>query len=75
MSTAETASCLDLTDETVKVRLLRSRQIVRRELYVRAGAMSSQAFAFLGTRCGRMVQNVFEKLKTNEGQAPQSAAL
>ena len=63
LSTAETASCLDLTEETVKIRLLRARQALRKELYTRAGATSSQAFTFMGRRCDRVVRSVFEKLK------------
>jgi RNA polymerase sigma-70 factor (ECF subfamily) len=65
MSTAETAACLDLTEEAVKVRLLRSRQMLRRELYARAGATTAQAFQFLGWRCDRMVHHVFEKIDTD----------
>jgi RNA polymerase sigma-70 factor, ECF subfamily len=67
MSTAETACCLDVTEETVKVRLLRARQALRKDLYSRVGATSSQAFAFMGTRCDRMVRNVFVRLKQMEG--------
>jgi RNA polymerase sigma-70 factor, ECF subfamily len=63
MSTAETASCLELTEETVKVRLLRARQMLREELYARAGATSSQAFQFLGWRCDRVIHRVFDQLK------------
>jgi hypothetical protein len=44
MSTAETAACLDLTEETVKIRLLRARKMLKQELYARAGATSAQAF-------------------------------
>jgi RNA polymerase sigma-70 factor (ECF subfamily) len=64
LSTAETASCLDLTEETVKVRLLRAREALRQDLYTRAGATSSQAFTFMGRRCDRVVRSVFEKLKS-----------
>lgn len=63
-STAETASCLDITEETVKIRLLRARQMLRNELYTRAGAASSQAFQFLGTRCDRIVSRVFEEVSS-----------
>jgi RNA polymerase sigma-70 factor (ECF subfamily) len=63
MSTAEAASCLELTEETVKVRLLRARQMLREELYSRAGATSSQAFQFLGWRCDRVIHRVFDQLK------------
>ncbi len=60
MSTSETAACLDLTEETVKIRLLRARQMLRNELYTRAGASSSRAFQFMGARCDRVVQRVLE---------------
>jgi RNA polymerase sigma-70 factor, ECF subfamily len=65
MSTTETAACLDLTEDTVKVRLLRARQALRKELYTRAGATSSEAFTFMGKRCDRVVKSVFETLKTD----------
>lgn len=63
MSTAETAACLDLTEEAVKVRLLRARHALRNELYARAGATSSQAFEFMGARCDRVVRKVFNQLR------------
>jgi len=62
MSTIETAAALDLSEENVKVRLHRARAMLRRELYVRAGAGYSSAFPFLGTRCNRIVQRVFETI-------------
>ena len=62
LSTSETATCLELSEETVKIRLLRARRMLREELYTRAGVTSSQAFQFLGTRCDRVVQRVFEQL-------------
>jgi RNA polymerase sigma-70 factor, ECF subfamily len=64
MSTAETAACLDLTEDTVKVRLVRARRALRKKLYTLAGATNSQAFTFMGRRCDRVVQSVFEKLET-----------
>lgn len=63
MSTAEAAACLDLSEEAVKVRLLRARQMLRIELYARAGASSSHAFAFRAERCDRVVRNVFDRLR------------
>jgi len=62
MSTAETANCLDLTEEAVKVRLLRARQMLRKELYTRVGATSARAFEFLGPRCDRVVRRVLDQL-------------
>jgi RNA polymerase sigma-70 factor, ECF subfamily len=58
MSTAETANCLALTEEAVKIRLLRARQMLRNELYARVGAVSAQAFQFMGVNCDQMVQRV-----------------
>ncbi len=69
LSTAETADCLSLTEETVKVRLLRARQKMQQELYDRAGATSSRAFQFLGPRCDRMVRRVFERLEASAAPA------
>ncbi|MFL6415543.1 MAG: RNA polymerase sigma factor [Bryobacteraceae bacterium] len=62
LSTAETAACLDITAENVKVRLLRARQLLRAELYARVGANSSRAFQFMGDRCDRVVRNVLATL-------------
>lgn len=62
MSTAETANCLDLTEEAVKVRLHRARQMLQNDLYARARATSSHAFQFLGARCDRLVRAVFDRL-------------
>jgi RNA polymerase sigma-70 factor (ECF subfamily) len=66
MNTAETAACLDLTEENVKVRLLRARQMLRNELFIRAGATSSHAFQFMGARCDRVVRNVFGQLQASQ---------
>jgi hypothetical protein len=65
MTTAETAACLDLTEEAVKVRLLRARRMLQRELYARVGATTAQAFQFLGWRCDRIVHRVFTNLETS----------
>lgn len=64
MSTAETAAALSLSEENVKVRLHRGRAMIRRDLFARVGAMAKDAFPFLGARCDRMVERVFERLST-----------
>src|SRR5262245_36889598 len=64
MSTAETAECLSLSEEAVKVRLHRARALLRRELMTRAGAATSAAFEFKGVRCDRMVAAVLERIAT-----------
>ena len=62
MSTAETAEVLSLTDANVKVRLHRAHELLRAELFARAGANSTQAFVFHATRCDRVVRGVLDKL-------------
>src|SRR5205823_8758176 len=66
MSTSETAAALSLSEENVKVRLHRGRAMVRRDLFARVGAMAKDAFPFLGARCDRMVERVFERLRSEE---------
>ena len=60
MSTAETASALEMTEEAVKVRLHRARAMLRRELYERVGATSAQAFQFHAVRCDRVAAGVMK---------------
>jgi RNA polymerase sigma-70 factor (ECF subfamily) len=62
MSTADTATALELTEENVKVRLHRARAMLRKELFTRAGAARSEAFPFLGSRCDHVVRIVFERI-------------
>jgi len=69
MSTEETAECLNLSQENVKVRLHRARALLRRELFVRAGATALQSFQFHATRCDRVVQRVFTTLGLRTGSA------
>src|SRR6185437_14824008 len=46
MSTTDAADVLEITEENVKVRLLRARALLRRSLYARAGMEKSEAFNF-----------------------------
>jgi RNA polymerase sigma-70 factor (ECF subfamily) len=62
MSTSETAEVLAISEENVKTRLHRARALLRRELYVRAGATSTSAFQFLGARCDRLVRRVMARI-------------
>ncbi len=62
LDTAETAACLGLSEENVKVRLHRARGILRKELYSRFGKTVTTAFGFDGARCDRIVECVFERL-------------
>jgi RNA polymerase sigma-70 factor (ECF subfamily) len=67
MSTAETAECLDLSEDAVKVRLHRARSLLRKDIYAQTGAATSSAFQFMGARCNRMVATVFERIQSLPG--------
>ena len=62
LSTAETAECLDISEENVKIRLHRARAVLQRELDSLAGANVNTAFQFLGARCDRIVARVLERI-------------
>ena len=62
MSTEETAHCLNLTEENVKVRLHRARGRLRRRLFDAVGATAAHCFQFHAVRCDRVVRSVFEML-------------
>lgn len=66
MSTIETASALDLSEENVKVRLHRARAMVRKELFARAGAEAPSAFGFMGVRCDRVVARVLQQITRSD---------
>jgi RNA polymerase sigma-70 factor, ECF subfamily len=63
LSTAESAECLDITEETTKTRLHRARMLLREALYQRAGIESGAAFPFQATRCDRIVAAVLERIQ------------
>ncbi len=54
MSTADTAVCLNLSEDVVKTRLRRARALLRKKLYAAVGPMRREAFRFAGRRCERM---------------------
>jgi RNA polymerase sigma-70 factor (ECF subfamily) len=64
LSTAETAECLDINEDNVKIRLHRSRRMLRAELSARLGVASSSAFQFMGERCDRTVRTVLARILT-----------
>ncbi|HEY3927905.1 MAG TPA: RNA polymerase sigma factor [Candidatus Koribacter sp.] len=63
LSTADTASILELSEQTVRVRLHRARALVRRKLFAMAGATSTSAFQFQAPRCDRVVSAVLARLR------------
>ena len=62
MSTEETAQCLGLTQENVKVRLHRAHAKLRKQLYSAVGATAARCFQFHAVRCDRVVNGVFKAL-------------
>ena len=62
LSTAETAECLEVSEENVKTRLYRARALLQRELYSLVGANANVAFQFLGVRCDRIVARVLDRI-------------
>lgn len=62
MSTAETAQALEITPESVKVRLHRARVRLRHELYRYAGATGAAAFQFHAIRCNRVTKAVMARI-------------
>ncbi|HXG95281.1 MAG TPA: RNA polymerase sigma factor [Blastocatellia bacterium] len=65
LSTAETAECLDISEEAVKVRLHRARLMLRKTIAKQAGAATAAAFQFAGARCDRIVSRVMERIKNH----------
>jgi len=63
MSTAESAECLDITEETAKTRLHRARTLLRETLYQRAGIENAAAFSFEAPRCDRVVAAVLQQIE------------
>ena len=59
LDTAETAECLGLTEEAVRVRLHRARAAVAAELTER---MIDKVYSFDGARCDRLTRNVMTQV-------------
>jgi RNA polymerase sigma-70 factor (ECF subfamily) len=64
LSTAETAACLEVSEESVKVRLHRAKAMLRDNLASRVEAGAGLAFQFLGARCDRLVAKVMGQIST-----------
>jgi RNA polymerase sigma-70 factor (ECF subfamily) len=62
MSTAETAECLGINKETVRLRLHRARSILRKEISAKTGAATASAFQFLGERCEILGSAVLKRI-------------
>ena len=64
LSTAETAACLELSEEAVKVRLHRAKARLRADLDQRLDQTSAGLFGFAGWRCDRIVAAVMARIAT-----------
>jgi RNA polymerase sigma-70 factor (ECF subfamily) len=64
LSVEETATCLDIPEETVKTRLHRARGFLRKSLEDRVGAAVPTLFDFHLSRCDRVVQGVLVRIQT-----------
>jgi RNA polymerase sigma-70 factor (ECF subfamily) len=62
LSTAETAECLGISEELMKVRLHRAKSRLREHISARVGKAVSEAFQFHAPRCDRVVASVFEQI-------------
>jgi RNA polymerase sigma-70 factor, ECF subfamily len=62
LSTAETAECLGISEELVKVRLHRAKSRLREHIFARVGKTAAEAFQFHASRCDRVVASVFERI-------------
>ncbi len=71
MSTEETATALDLTEDNVKIRLHRGRAMARGWIVERVGAKAKNAFPFMGVRCDRVVHSVLARLGELTGDPSQ----
>lgn len=63
LSGRETAECLGLSDENVRVRLHRARRLLRDHLEDVLVERVGEAFPFLGARCDEIVAAVFLELQ------------
>lgn len=62
LSTAETAECLDVSEDAIKMRLHRARGMLRSGLMERVGMSAPEALRFDGARCDRIVRTVMARI-------------
>ena len=65
LDTAETAACLGLTEEAVRVRLHRARQALQQSLAAVIGTSLGETFRFDGERCDRIVAAVLARIESS----------
>jgi len=62
LSTSETAECLDVSEQVVKVRLHRAKCALREDLAARIATPPGDIFQFAAPRCDRVVDRLFDEL-------------
>ena len=62
LSTAETAECQDVPEETVRTRLHRARELLRRDIETRFGLRLRECFGFGNERCDAVVAAVLARV-------------
>jgi RNA polymerase sigma-70 factor, ECF subfamily len=62
MSAAETATCLEIPEATVKTRLHRARRLLRDQLVHELDESSPDLFSFAGARCARITAAVLRRI-------------
>jgi RNA polymerase sigma-70 factor (ECF subfamily) len=67
LSTAETAESLGISEALVKTRLHRAHAALRREMIHRTDTVLTQSFQFHLSRCDRVVEAVFQRIRAGEG--------
>jgi RNA polymerase sigma-70 factor (ECF subfamily) len=65
-SVGETAAILGIPEPTVRSRFFRARSLLREGLAAEADLACTEAFAFAGERCDRVVQGVLARLARKE---------
>jgi RNA polymerase sigma-70 factor, ECF subfamily len=63
VSTAEAASILEVSEEVIKVRLHRAKQLLRTAIETQLDAVVPEVFSFLGERCERIVAGVMARIR------------
>ena len=71
LTTTETAEALDLSEDNVKIRLHRGHGMIRNWLFEHIGADAKEAFSFMGDRCNRVVEGVFNRLAARAASDPE----
>lgn len=69
LSVADTAFCLDISEDNVKVRLHRAKEMLKSIL--RQGFHDVDLFEFRGPRCDMMTERVMKAIQSMSSTAPQ----